>query len=123
MMESMYKIMSQFSSGRKYRSNILSPLLWLNAVVFPCCFYGVFKIEGNVIKTFCGFLIIGLLLYDIIKYEYWQKNDPDRLHSEWFLAEKIKAEMAIQGGKPKLINEDEIITPSERQIDDLSEDK
>ncbi len=66
---------------------------------------------------------MALLFYVIIKYEYWQRHDPDRLHSEWFLAQKIKAEMAIQGGEPKLISDDEIITPPERQIDDLRENK
>ena len=105
------QIISQLSTGRQFKSNVLTPLAWGGLLIIPLCFYGLFTVESPIIQAFCGLMIIAFALYYARQYEYWKKKDPDRLQSEWLVLEKMKTMMGIKGQSPEPIEGKEIVNP------------
>jgi hypothetical protein len=111
---SLQEYIQLLSTGRRFKSNILSPLAWGGALAIPFCFYGLFVIANTPIQCFCASIILVFIIYYARQYEYWKKTDPDRLQSEWLTLQKLQATMRIQGKQPELIEDMDIVTPPRR---------
>ena len=44
-------------------------------------------------------IILGLIIYNLVKYEYWSKKDPDRLQTEKFILEKRRMDIYASKGE------------------------
>jgi len=98
--------------SKKRRVTILSPLIWVIAFILSTSsFY--FLWGGELwLKIFFALLDLILIAYFIYKYEFFSKNDPDRLHTEEFLiALKEIEQKAVQGEKPTPIDNLELVNP------------
>ena len=68
------------SASEYPRKNILTPLLWLNAITFPGA-AGSFMYswqQGSILLAIAMIPFISVLFY----YRHWSKYDPDRLQTE-----------------------------------------
>ena len=121
MVSPIFQYFSQLSTGRRFKSNVLSPLGWIGVLVIPPAFYGFLKTDGVIEKVFCGIIIIADLIYYCSRYEYWKKEDPDRLQSEWLAVKRLEATMGTQGTAPKPIDLSEVVTPPQAIEDKTNE--
>ena len=83
--------------GVNAKSTAMSPILWLIAVVFSGTgtLYWATQ-EINIV--YCGLLfILGLLVYAMRCYDFFMKNDPDRLQSERFYIKKMELQQGQIG--------------------------
>ncbi len=64
-------------------SSALQPLLWLCLCVTPLCFLLAASIDHGIRWVFA---VVGILpiVFILLNYYHWRKEDPDRLHSEKF---------------------------------------
>jgi hypothetical protein len=109
----MQYIKSQLSSGGGYKANVLSHLSWITWIIIPSSFWGLIQCDDLIIKIFCILVISLLIGYNILKYEYWSKKDPDRLQTEKYVLEKRRMDIfASKGTPPQEINGSEIISSS-----------
>ncbi len=102
--------MSSFGYG--YKANVLSHLSWISWIIIPSSFSGLIFGKDWYVKLFCILVIAFLLVYNVIKYEYWSKKDPDRLQTERYNLEKRRIDIyASKGGLPHEIDPSETMTP------------
>jgi hypothetical protein len=92
--------------GVNAKSTAMSPILWLIAVVFSGTgtLYWATQ-EINIV--YCGlFFIFCLLVYAMKCYDFFMKNDPDRLQSERFSIKKMELQQGQIGDNTSgLINQ------------------
>lgn len=75
------------TNGAFPKKNILTSLLWLNAITFPPGSLALMfapPIQGGMLF----FVAILVLFITIYFYFYWTKNDPDRLQTEDYVLQK-----------------------------------
>lgn len=83
--------------GVNAKSTAMSPILWLIAVVFSGT--GILYLATQQIYVvYCGlFFILCLLAYAIRCYDFFMKNDPDRLQSERYSIKKMELQQGQIG--------------------------
>ena len=80
-------------------------------MLIPSSFLGLLQSENDLIRVFCALIIVTYFVVFLMKYNYWQEKDPDRLQSEWLMVEKMKATMAIKGDRPRVIQDSDLVSP------------
>jgi|ERR1700689_1981995 hypothetical protein len=83
---------------KKFSSNVMSPLLWLNALVSIPCLLGSFLTNDGALRYFFFFLAVIILGYSLLKYEFWSKKDPRLLMSESTQIELTKLDIIQEKG-------------------------
>ncbi len=100
----------QLISRRSYKSNVLTHISWISWIVFPTAFWGLATTHDWMTKVFCMVIILLLLIYNIVKYEYWAKHDPNRLQTEYYNLENRRLDIVqAKGDAPRIANPSESV--------------
>lgn len=87
--------------GVNAKSTAMSPILWLIAVVFSGT-GTLYWATQQINIVYCGlFFILCLLVYAMRCYDFFMKNDPDRLQSERFSIKKMELQQGQIGDNTK----------------------
>ncbi|HOV12865.1 MAG TPA: hypothetical protein PK771_01160 [Spirochaetota bacterium] len=103
-----------YNSGTVEIKNVVDPIIRLGIfIVLPSsivCFIlgAIFNI---IILVYSGIAFLSILIfYFLYKYNYFSKNDPDRLQTEKYQLEKSKMVMEYEAKKQIAVPSDSLIT-------------
>lgn len=102
---------SIIQSIKLHRTNALTSLVILFAVVIAACLYATQATTDLIVRYTLLALSTGMVIYIVMKYEYWSKKDPDRLHSEDHIEVMKQWDVIARQGHATTLPENSIIVP------------